>query len=605
MPIPRTTVWLTRSACRISLCALLAGWCLALSTPGFAATIAAVKSAPDGSLMTNITGTVTQVGGNSGRFQFALQDPTGGVIVDRGTLPGYTLPQLGDAVTVTTATKTTFGGVIQLQPSSVAALTITTPGPGLPTPLVLTGVSALRRGAVNPTQGLLVRVRGARLVSPLPSAAGTDTWLNASATGNGDYVIADDWGVTATLRFPNDLAGSEVVWRQKLRPALSISGPIDRTSTASTTLPQFDVVGVAVPGSDGALQLRLANAGSITTAPFDTSPQGPILEPSLRSYAPASGDFARSHPQQIRLVAFNTEKFLTDASNATADPAYRRLLPVLDPDIVGFAEVDPAISSTQIKARLDDLMPLGNGIGWQIQLGVSDGFNRCILAARWPLQQGISDTIPTAGLRGVTAARIDLPDSLYGLGRDFYAAMVHWKCCSGPSNTTQRQQQADALAKWLGDLRTTGGDVDLPTTGIPLIAMGDFNLVDPDPQGPEVTLRTGAIANTLTYGPGITGDWDDSPITDLTPLDPFTGDLHTWPSGTTNPTSRLDRLYYTDSVIAVAQSFVLNTRTLTPTQLAAAGLRTTDNEDAGDHLPIVADFSAPVVPVALSAFSLE
>jgi endonuclease/exonuclease/phosphatase family metal-dependent hydrolase len=120
-----------------------------------------------------------------------------------------------------------------------------------------------------------------------------------------------------------------------------------------------------------------------------------------------------------------------------------------------------------------------------------------------------------------------------------------------------------------------------------------------------VTLRTGDIIDNATFGPDIKGDWDATDIVDIKPADAYTGDKDTWPSDISNPTSRLDRIYYTDSCVRVERSFVLNTRKMSSAQLAAAGLQYLDNQNASDHLPVVADFVILPVPVTLSNFILD
>lgn len=307
----------------------------------------------------------------------------------------------------------------------------------------------------------------------------------------------------------------------------------------------------------------------------------------------------RTDSRNVRIAAWNTEKRLM----STAEPensAFQRILRALDPDVISFVEVDPAYTAAQVRTRLTTLMPLPSGLTWNVTLGKSDGYNRNVLASRYPQSMQIQDTVPAANLRGVTAALIDLPDTTYT--KNLYVMGLHLKCCS--DGTAQRQQECDALAKWFGDLRTAGGNVNV-ASGTPLIAIGDFNFVDTEPQAPEVTLRTGNISDNATYGADIKGDWDATDLADLTPHDLVTSDLEIWPSGTTNPTSRLDRAYYTDSAMSIAKSFVLNTRTLSSAQLTVAGLQSTDCENAADHLPIAFDITWTSLPVAASSMTCE
>ena len=62
------------------------------------------------------------------------------------------------------------------------------------------------------------------------------------------------------------------------------------------------------------------------------------------------------------------------------------------------------------------------------------------------------------------------------------------------------------------------------------------------------------------------------------------------------PPSALDRIIYTDSVMSVNQSFVLDTTTMSADELTVLGLQRSDvlyRGKAGyyDHLPLVTDFA--------------
>src|SRR5690606_18133104 len=115
--------------------------------------------------------------------------------------------------------------------------------------------------------------------------------------------------------------------------------------------------------------------------------------------------------------------------------------------------------------------------------------------------------------------------------------------------------------------------------------LGDFNFVGG--LGPETTLLTGAISDTGTFGPPIKGDWDNTDLLDVMPRDPFTRTTETWPSDRSRPSSRLDRFYVTDSVVATPTSFVFNPLNMNDTVLDILGINRSDAELGADHLPIV------------------
>ncbi len=325
-----------------------------------------------------------------------------------------------------------------------------------------------------------------------------------------------------------------------------------------------------------------------------------LLGNDASAWNPAAGDFSKSDPGHVRVLAWNV---LGNFISAPAtDDEFQRILTVLQPDIIGMEEIAAGLTAAQIQARLDALMPLGGTNHWTVHLGKSDGFNQCILATRHPQSLAITDTTPASEVRGVNGALVDLPNATYA--KDIYVMVIHLKAFAGGTNTARRQTACDALAKWFGDLRSAGGSVNLPAD-TPALVMGDTNFVDANPQQPEVTLRTGDIIDNATYGPDVKGDWDNTDLVDVTPADPYTGDTDTYPSGTTGPTSRIDRFYYTDSAAAVARSFVFNTRAMSAGARTAAGLLAADSETISDHLAIVTDFAVTMAPVTLSLFRAE
>ena len=317
--------------------------------------------------------------------------------------------------------------------------------------------------------------------------------------------------------------------------------------------------------------------------------------PQASAFDPLAGDFSKDDPLDVRIVSYNHhERFIEDPSY---NAVFNRILIALGPDIICFQEFGSKVTANTIADRLNSILPVQGG-SWQVHLGLVAG-TRTVIASRFSLTQTRTDTIPTSSTRGVTLALADLPDATYP--HDVYLLGVHLKCCGDPggSEDASRQDSADAIANWLGDARgvsrPSGNNIVLPAD-TPMIALGDFNLVG-GPQ-PESTLITGNIIQESTYGPDVKGDWDNSDITDLAPADPFTGDTFTWQSDGTYPPSRLDRMFYTDSRATVAHSFVLNTNTMTPAALAAAGLQAGDTlpQNSSDHLPIAMDLRIVTPP---------
>ena len=320
-----------------------------------------------------------------------------------------------------------------------------------------------------------------------------------------------------------------------------------------------------------------------------------VSVPAAWAFNPLAGDYSKADPLDIRIMAYNHyEKFISDTSR---DAAFNRILVAINPDLICFEEFASNVSQSTIAARLNSILPIA-APGWQVHLGLVAG-TRNVIASRFPLTLTRTDTIPISSTRGVTMALADLPNATYPV--DVYLLGCHLKCCgtAGGTEDVSRQKSADAIANWLGDARgvsrPSGNNISLPLD-TPMIALGDFNLVG-GPQ-PENTLITGNIQGEVTYGPDVKGDWDGTDMADLMPADPFTGDTFTWQSDGTFPNSRLDRFFYTDHVGIVANKFVLNTNTMTPAALAAAGLQASDTlkTSTSDHLPIVMDLRLATAP---------
>lgn len=305
------------------------------------------------------------------------------------------------------------------------------------------------------------------------------------------------------------------------------------------------------------------------------------------AFDPLSGDYSKDDALDVRIVAYNhARNFIENTSN---DAAFNRILTALNPDIICFEEFTSAVSVSDVANRMNSILPTPGG--WQVHFGLLGGI-RTVLVSRYPLTMTRTDTIPASSTRGVTIALVDLPDATHP--QDVYLLGVHLKCCGDPGGTedASRQDSADAIANWLGDARgvarASGNNIVLPSD-TPMIVLGDFNLVG-GPQ-PENTITTGDIQDEATYGVDVSGDWDVSDMTNLMPADPFTGDTFTWQGSQSFPPSALDRMFYTDSVVTVANSFVLNTDTMSAPALAAAGLQAGDTlpANSSDHLPIVMD----------------
>ena len=300
---------------------------------------------------------------------------------------------------------------------------------------------------------------------------------------------------------------------------------------------------------------------------------------------------------ELRIVTYNVEwNTIFEDVDARRAAKFARIVTALNPDVLVLQEIgmrpqDRGKAGSRKRTAADVLMvcntvaTLPKGRNWQAFQG---GDN--VVVSRYPLKMTADETQPP-GECELALALVDLPDQRFAV--DLYVVGVHFKCCGGTDNDPQRQQQSDAIVSWLRDARTPGGNIDLPAR-TPIVVLGDLNIVG-GPR-PVETLLSGDISDEAAYGADFKPDWDDTPLTDAHPLHNVLGpDDYTWRNDNEPyKPGRLDYVVYTDSVLEVTKSFVLNTVTMSERELRATGLEQFDTTADGvgkayDHLPLVVD----------------
>ena len=308
-------------------------------------------------------------------------------------------------------------------------------------------------------------------------------------------------------------------------------------------------------------------------------------------------------PQHVRVMCYNV---LWDSIFEDGDPnnhiwrefdrsdQFVRMITALNPDIICLQEINSDRDPQDVGDILNAAIPLGGSQLWRMHKG-SDN----VIASRWDLTLLRTDTIPTTN-RGQAMALVNLPDALFD--RDLYLMNAHFKAGGTSTDINRRQTHADAIVNWMRDIRTPGGNITL-SSRTAILVLGDLNVYDTDPHYHLTTLLTGDIVNQGTYGADSPPDWDGTTATDVLPLHNGVGpDIWTWrdDSGSFNP-GAIDRVIYSDTVMSVGNSFVLNTTTMSPGDLAAAGLLASDVViDAAighyDHVPLIVDFEIEANP---------
>lgn len=344
---------------------------------------------------------------------------------------------------------------------------------------------------------------------------------------------------------------------------------------------------------------------SATPSPPPTPTPRPTLVPSPTPTRSAYTDFLqRPSDQSIRVMSYNVnwdsifpedDPLNHDLREFSRRQAFRRVLQAVQPDVICLQEINYLRSTQELSAYLEAILEAAPGEDWQV---ANERDN--VIATRFGLQE--------AGYRLVTsiyplelrqaAALIDLPDPQYGT-TDLYVICAHFKAGGTRSDILLRTRQADVIVANLRDLKTPGGELDLPVN-TPIVILGDFNIYETDPALHARTLLRGDIYNESTYGEDLQPDWDDTALADAEPSHNGLGDeFYTWRTESPAfPWGRLDRIFYTDSVLVLENSFILNSMLLSDEALEQLGLQAGDvvlDVASGywDHLPLVADFELP------------
>jgi len=318
---------------------------------------------------------------------------------------------------------------------------------------------------------------------------------------------------------------------------------------------------------------------------------------------------AKRDPGHLRLLCYNIN---WDSIFPDDDPhnhkyrrhncgdAFVRVIRAINPDVACIQEINPDRDVQQLRGIFDRAIPVDPNDDSKLWHAYQGRDN--VILARYPLSMTASDTSPSTD-RGHAMALIDLPDNRFPV--DLYVINAHMKSAGGTRNIARRQRHADAIMNWMRDAREPGGKVDLPQ-GTPFVMCGDFNVYDNDHRRHLFTLMTGDLLDEKTFGKDFLPDWDNTILGDALPPHNGVGpERWTWcdDSGPFNP-GPLDRILYTDSVLHVAHSYILNTATLSADELKSSELEKGDvalNVEKGifDHLPMVVDFELrrPKTPV--------
>lgn len=277
-------------------------------------------------------------------------------------------------------------------------------------------------------------------------------------------------------------------------------------------------------------------------------------------------------PETLNRVAFWNMNHRMD--EAPAQSSMERILQAVDPDIIGFSEVNN-VSADFVANLLNDWLPPAEGVVWSV---VKDDYDLMVATTGSIL----------ASYSGIYRQFPVLLDANEAWGVPILFTSSHLKCCGGASSETQRQSEADEYMGFLRDAMNGTGDGPSLAVNTPIIYGGDLNMVGL--AGPINTLLTGNIADEVGNGPDFAPDWDGSALTEWPLLQSDQPMDFTWSNNNSEwIPGKLDYLITSDASAQVLHGFVLNTNAMDAERLDVYNLDADDALDASDHFIVVAD----------------
>lgn len=310
---------------------------------------------------------------------------------------------------------------------------------------------------------------------------------------------------------------------------------------------------LALVWPDGDTDDRIPNAGEhlqYTMSKGELPPDTPIA-------------LARSNPADIRVVSYNVL-----GSGIFFNPdAYRRQLQAVEPDIICLQEA--AGPRDVLAGYLNEWLPLGNGQAWQI-------------AAYFDVP--VISRFPVVSTWQVGEDQFVLLDTTDAWGHPLLLLNAHLRCCG---SDVARQREIDEHMAFIRDAQSVASG-PIIAAGSPVMLVGDMNFVGFVAQ--VLTATTGNIVNEDLFGPDFAPDWDGTPFANVVPRLTERRLGYTWRNDNSDfwP-GKLDYHIYSDSLLALQNSYVLQTLDMPPAKLADYGLLA-DDSLISDHLLFVADY---------------
>jgi endonuclease/exonuclease/phosphatase family metal-dependent hydrolase len=305
---------------------------------------------------------------------------------------------------------------------------------------------------------------------------------------------------------------------------------------------------------------------------------------------PTHGFLSKPTTEAIRVLTWNvyrnsiipSSSQAVDVAGASRPSRFARVLRALQPDVVCLQEV--TVGAQRSAALVDQILPLGSGRTWQAHGAVDT-----VIVSRFRLGARDEGHVEEGDRRrGHAIAVIDSPTAA------LYMICAHFQSSDGPEDIAMRQRQAQLVVSTIRAARAGRGAVPLRSR-TPFIILGDFNAI---PGGAMFVdaIVSGKASPTIPVERADGLDWDRSSLTDARPHHNVSRrEVYTWRNDLEPfPPGALDRILYSDSVLASVNQFVLDTTVMSDAELVGSGLRAEDvmrDPKAGihDHFPLVID----------------
>jgi len=289
----------------------------------------------------------------------------------------------------------------------------------------------------------------------------------------------------------------------------------------------------------------------------------------------------------IRVLSWN----ISGDAFVSEQREFQSLLRWADPDLILLDEVQPSANEADLQKSFDALHPEIDDT-WTVDIGVSGGRQRCVVASRAP-QESLPEfsskiPYPDADRRYLLQhmSDDDLEYSKYSLDggipvngaivldgdRRLLAIIADLQCCGNDQSSWQEYRRRAEVR----EIRRLIQQVLQRTSVDGIVIAGDFNLVNgPMPlvmlNGPISPDDTGFITAEV-YHPDGNASW-------------------TWDGrGTPFPSGTLDFQLYDSQPLMMRSGFVLETENLSPEMLKRHELESQTSARTGRHRPLLVEY---------------